>query len=127
MPRPATCRIAIEKALSDDLNTPLALAELAKIAGHARKAESHADKHYAKTQLLSAGAALGLLQSPPQTWFGQTGSSADDSANIQALIDERNLAKQQKDFAKADAIRKQLLEQGIAIEDTAQGVRWKRV
>ena len=43
------------------------------------------------------------------------------------MIDERNLAKQQKDFAKADAIREQLLEQGIAIEDTAQGVRWKRV
>ena len=77
--------------------------------------------------MLSAGAALGLLQAPPQTWFGQTGSSADDSANIQAMIEERNMAKQQKDFAKADAIRKRLLEQGIAIEDTAQGVRWKRV
>ena len=118
---------AIEKALSDDLNTPLALAELAKIAGHARKAESLAEKQRTKAQLLGAGAALGLLQSPPQTWFGQTGSSADDSVHIQAMIDERNLAKQRKDFAAADAIRKQLLEQGIAIEDTAQGVRWKRV
>jgi cysteinyl-tRNA synthetase len=68
-----------------------------------------------------------LLQSPPQTWFGQTESNTNDSANIQAMIEERSLAKQQKDFAKADAIRKQLLEQGIAIEDTAQGVRWKRV
>jgi cysteinyl-tRNA synthetase len=118
---------AIEKALCDDLNTPLALAELAKIAGHARKAESPVEKQHAKSQLLSAGAALGMLQAPPQTWFGQTGSSADDAEHIQTMIDERNLAKQRKDFARADAIRKQLLEQGIAIEDTVQGVRWKRV
>lgn len=118
---------AIEKALCDDLNTPLALAELAKIAGHARKAATPAEKQRAKSQLLSAGSALGLLQSTPQTWFGQTGANADDSLHIQALIDARNLAKQEKDFGKADAIRRQLLEQGIAIEDTAQGVRWKRV
>jgi cysteinyl-tRNA synthetase len=118
---------AIEKALCDDLNTPLALAELAKIAGHARKAASDDEKIQAKSQLLAAGAALGLLQADPQTWFGQTGSSADESDSIQTLIEARNQAKQAKNFAEADAIRQQLLEQGIAIEDTAQGVRWKRV
>lgn len=118
---------SIEAALSDDLNTPLALAELAKIAGHARKAESLADRQQLKAQLLGAGAALGLLQATPQVWFGQTQSSEDDAESIQTLINERNLAKQKKDFAQADLIRKQLLEQGIVIEDTAQGVRWKRL
>ena len=117
---------AIEDILSDDLNTPQALAELARIAGLARKAASINDRQELKAQLLSAGSALGLLQQSPQTWFGQTDSSADDTANIDALIEERNSAKQRKDFARSDAIRQQLLEQGIIIEDTAQGVRWKR-
>ena len=116
----------IEDVLCDDLNTPQALAELARIASLARKAEVPHDRQQLKKQLLSAGAALGLLQQTPQAWFGQTDSSSDDTAKIQALIDERNSAKQNKDFARSDAIRQQLLEQGIIIEDTAQGVRWKR-
>lgn len=45
---------------------------------------------------------------------------------IDALIEERNQARQDKDFEKADAIRVQLREQGIILEDTAQGIRWKR-
>lgn len=45
---------------------------------------------------------------------------------IDALIEERNQARQDKDFEKADAIRDQLREQGIILEDTAQGIRWKR-
>lgn len=118
---------AIEDVLSDDLNTPQALAELARIASLARKAESNNERHQLKTQLLSAGSALGLLLQSPQTWFGQTDSSSDDTANIDALIEQRNAAKQNKDFARSDAIRQQLLQQGIIIEDTAQGVRWKRV
>jgi cysteinyl-tRNA synthetase len=117
---------AIEDVLCDDLNTPQALAELARIASLARKAEVPHDRQQLKKQLLSAGAALGLLQQTPQTWFGQTDSSSDDAAKIQALIDERNTAKQNKNFARSDAIRQQLLDQGIIIEDTAQGVRWKR-
>ena len=49
-----------------------------------------------------------------------------DAARIQALVDERTTAKQSRDFARADAIRKQLADEGVLIEDTAQGVRWKR-
>lgn len=118
---------AIEDVLSDDLNTPQALAELARIASLARKAENKNERQNLKAHLLSAGSALGLLQQSPQTWFGQTDSSSDDTANIDALIEQRNAAKQNKDFARSDAIRQQLLQQGIIIEDTAQGVRWKRV
>ena len=43
-----------------------------------------------------------------------------------ALVDQRNAAKQARDFARADAIRKQLADEGIVLEDTAQGVRWRR-
>jgi len=116
---------SIEAALCDDLNTPAALAEIARIAGEARKATDAADKARLKGELLGAGLALGLLQQDPATWFAR---GADDSgdARIQALVDERIAARQAKDFARADAIRKQLDAEGIVLEDTAAGVRWVR-
>jgi len=116
---------AVEAILDDDLNTPQALAEIARIAGEARKAESVADKARLKTELLGAGLALGLLQQDPAAWFARGADSGDD-ARIQALVDERNAAKQARDFARADAIREQLAAEGILLEDTPQGVRWVR-
>jgi cysteinyl-tRNA synthetase len=117
--------VAIEAALCDDLNTPAALAELARIAGEARKAESPIARASLKAELLGGGLLLGLLQQPPAAWFGR-GSAEGDDARIQALVDERNAAKQARDFLRADAIRKQLAEEGVLLEDTAQGVRWRR-
>jgi cysteinyl-tRNA synthetase len=116
---------SIDAALDDDLNTPTALAEIARIAGEARKATSPEDKATLKAQLLGAGKVLGLLQQTPAEWFAR-GVSGDDDARIQALVDERNAAKKARDFARADALRQQLADDGILLEDTAQGVRWKR-
>ena len=116
---------SIEAALDDDLNTPQALAEVARIAGEARKATETAERARLKSELLGAGLALGLLQQAPEAWFAR-GASGDDDARIQALVDERNDAKKARDFARADAIRKQLADEGILLEDTPQGVRWKR-
>ena len=121
----ASIPAAVEAALDDDLNTPLALAELARIAADARKAETPADKARLKAELLGAGLALGLLQQAPAEWFAR-GTDAGDDARIQALIDERIAAKQARDFARADAIRDQLAAENIVLEDTPQGVRWKR-
>jgi cysteinyl-tRNA synthetase len=116
---------AIEAALDDDLNTPQALAEVARIAGEARKAETDAARRDLKSALLGAGIALGLLQQDPQAWFAR-GAGSDDDARIQLLVDERAAAKKARDFARADAIREQLAGEGILLEDTPQGVRWKR-
>ena len=116
---------SIEAALDDDLNTPQALAEIARIAGEARKAESPTDRQRLKSELLGAGIALGLLQQAPSAWFGR-GASNDDDLRIQSLIDERAVAKQARDFARSDAIRDQLAKEGVLLEDTPQGVRWKR-
>jgi cysteinyl-tRNA synthetase len=116
---------SIETILDDDLNTPQALAELARIAAQARKAVSVDDKRRFKAELLGAGLALGLLQQDPQAWFAR-GAGHDDDARIQALVDERDTAKQARDFARADAIRRQLADEGILLEDTPAGVRWKR-
>jgi cysteinyl-tRNA synthetase len=115
----------IEAALEDDLNTPQALAELAAIAGEARKADDDGEKRRLKSELLGAGLALGLLQQAPADWFSRGASDGDD-ARIQGLIDERTAAKAARDFARADAIRRQLADEGVLLEDTAQGVRWKR-
>ena len=116
---------SIDAALDDDLNTPAALAEIARLAGEARKATSREDRTTLKAQLLGAGKVLGLLQQAPAEWFAR-GVSGDDDARIQALVDERAAAKQARDFARADAIRQQLADEGILLEDTPQGVRWKR-
>jgi cysteinyl-tRNA synthetase len=122
---PAVIPASVEAALDDDLNTPSVLAEIARIAGEARKAESSEARRQLKSDLLGAGLALGLLQQEPAAWFAR-GTSGDDDARIQALIDERNAAKKSRDFARADAIRDQLAGEGILLEDTPQGVRWKR-
>jgi cysteinyl-tRNA synthetase len=123
-PAAAGVPAAVEAALMDDLNTPLALAELQKLAADARRAEGAA-RGPAKAALLAAGRALGLLQQAPEAWLAR-GVSADDDARIQALVEERAAAKAARDFARADAIRQQLAGEGIVLEDTAAGVRWKR-
>jgi cysteinyl-tRNA synthetase len=115
---------SVEAALDDDLNTPQALSELARLAGELRRTQSPQDRLRLQSELLGAGFALGLLQQDPAAWFGRA-PDADD-ARIQALIGERADAKRSRDFARADAIRDQLAGDGIVLEDTPQGVRWMR-
>ncbi|MGY1424394.1 cysteine--tRNA ligase [Lysobacter sp. A289] len=122
----ATIPASLEAILDDDLNTPQALAELARIAGQARKAVSVDDKARLKGDLLGAGLALGLLQQDPQAWFVGGADDDGDDARIQALVDERGAAKQARDFTRADAIRDRLADEGVLLEDTPAGVRWRR-
>tara|TARA_R100000005_G_scaffold67464_1_gene35571 strand:+ start:5514 stop:6890 length:1377 start_codon:yes stop_codon:yes gene_type:complete len=113
-------------ALEDDLNTPLAIAELHALAKQLHKAAA-ADKPLLKARLLAAGQLLGILQQDPEAWL-QGGAAADDIAPeaIEALIAERQAAKQEKDFARADAIRQQLLDAGVELEDGREGTLWRR-
>ena len=113
---------AIERALCDDLNTPQALAELSRLADAARQADTPAARAAAKSALLGAGRALGLLQQDPESWF--KGGNDIDEAAIEALIEQRTRARADKDWARADAIRDELSAMGIAIEDGPQGTRW---
>ncbi|MGN6520939.1 MAG: cysteine--tRNA ligase [Dokdonella sp.] len=116
----------IEAALCDDLNTPEALAVIARLAGEARAAATDDARRSAKAALLGAAGLLGILQQDPEAWFKQAaGGPALDEAEIQRLVDRRVAEKKARNFAEADRIREQLLAMGVVIEDTAQGPRWK--
>ena len=77
--------------------------------------------------LHSLGGILGLLQDNPGAFLqsGKTGAGLENE-QVQHLIEERALAKQQKDYARADSLRDQLVSQGIILEDTPKGTLWRR-
>jgi len=109
-------------ALLDDVNTPQAISEMYTWAKQLGR-DSNEDKSLAKSKLLAAGQLLGLLQGDPDVWFQ---GESDDSTAIDNLVEERNQAKRDKNFARADEIRAQLLEQGIVLEDSREGTKWRR-
>lgn len=114
------------EALCDDINTPVAIRVLHELASKLNRAET-ADKATTKAELLAAAALLGLLQQDPNEWF--QGSDAEDglpAEAIEALIEERDTAKKNRDFTRADGIRDELEAQGIVLEDTREGTRWSR-
>jgi len=128
----------VEAALLNDLNTPEALALIAGLATASRRDASAEQRRAAKAALLGAGALLGLLQQDPEVWFKQglastESASADanaltlDAHEIDELVAQRDAARKARNFAEADRIRDELASKGIAIEDGAQGTRWKVV
>lgn len=113
-------------ALSDDLNTPLALSYLHEIVNDLNKAESTEERSRLKSLLLKSAYMLGLLYNEPENWF--KGEHSDDEATeIEALIVERTEAKKNKDWATADAIRDELKAKGVVLEDSPSGTTWKKV
>jgi cysteinyl-tRNA synthetase len=111
-----------EAGLDDDLNTSVALAVLHNLMREINTAlRDHTVLEENKRELLelldrfdSVFNVLGQAEAPML------------EAEIQALIDERQEARRRRDFARADEIRDELSERGIVLEDTKDGVRWKR-
>ena len=121
-----TVPAGVMAALLDDLNTPKALSELFALAKQANQAETLEDKVRLKQALLSAGQLMGLLGQDADAWFEEGAGSANiDGAEIDALVESRLVARQNKDFAEADRIRDALTERGIIIEDGAGGAKWR--
>ncbi len=115
---------SVINALSDDLNTPLALSELLKLAKEAAESKSPT----IKSQIIAAAKIIGIAQQNPDEWLGYSVSdNSIDEDHINSLLQQRTQAKKEKDFARADEIRKQLTEMGIAIEDTPEGPIWKKL
>jgi cysteinyl-tRNA synthetase len=104
-------------AMDDDFNTALAISVLFELASEVNRGKSPA----LARQLKGLAGVLGLLQREPASFL-----QGDTDAEVQALIEQRTAAKKAKNFAEADRIRKQLLEQGIVLEDSAGGTTWRR-
>lgn len=113
-------------ALNDDLNTPVAIAEIHALAKQLHKAAA-SEKSALKGRILAAGNLLGILQQDAVEWLqGAASSDAISATAIEALIGERQAAKLAKDYARADAVREDLLAQGVVLEDSREGTKWKR-
>lgn len=110
-------------ALMDDLNTSLAISDLHRLAKELNKADELSAATI-KSQLLSLAQLMGLLQAEPDVWF--QGETSDGDADIDALVQERIQAKADKNYGRADDIRKLLSEQGIELEDSRDGTIWRR-
>lgn len=110
-------------AMDDDFNTAEALAVLFDLAAEVNRSQSAEVAGLLK----ALGKVLGLLEQEPTAFLqGGADSSGDDTAAIEVRIEARIAAKKSRNFAEADRIRAELLAEGIALEDTAQGTIWRR-
>ena len=110
-----------EEAMEDDFNTADAIAAIFELVKFSNtNADSENSKVYIQAlyrQLTEMADICGLILESRKEILDQ---------DIEALIQERQEARRAKNFARADEIRQQLLEQGIILEDTREGVKWKR-
>ena len=111
---------SLQAALEDDLNTPLALAQLHEALGALNKAEGEADRRRARAALLAGGALLGLLQQEPGAWLHGEG----DAGWIEERIAARTAARKARDFAQADRLRREIEQAGYLLKDGPTATEW---
>jgi cysteinyl-tRNA synthetase len=112
------------KALKDDLNTPKAIAELHQLSNQLYKSSDPNERLKLAKSLRKTAELLGILQDDPKIWCQSISCLLISEEDIETLIQQRQHARFDKDFAKADAIRKELLEKGIHLEDKPGQTVW---
>lgn len=116
-------------AMDDDFNTPRALAVLFELASELNKAvrEQLPIAKPLALELKRLAGMIGLLQQDPDAFLkGEAAEGELDAEAIESLIDKRNQARKDRNFAEADRIRDELLEQGIVLKDSREGTNWYR-
>ncbi|MGN0915765.1 MAG: cysteine--tRNA ligase [Succinivibrio sp.] len=111
--------------MDDDFNTPGAISVLFDLVKAVNK-ESGEKAEKLAGRLKQLASVLGILEQDPDT-FLKSGAGVDDSAEIEALVKERNDARKAKDWARADAARDKLKAMNIELEDTPNGTIWHRI
>ena len=110
-----------DEAMDDDFNTADAIAAIFELV---KFINTNTDGESSKAYLSALHEQIRELSNVCGLIVDQKEEMLD--ADIEKLIEERQAARKAKDFARADAIRNELLEKGIVLEDTREGVKWKR-
>lgn len=116
------------ESMNDDFNTRVALAGMYELVRDLNNAKGDSVRaRELAAHLRALGNILGILQDNPAQFLQSAGSDAISAEAVERLIAERIEAKHNKDYARADEIRKTLLEQGVVLEDSKDGgTQWRR-
>ena len=119
---------AFVASMNDDFNTRLALAGMYDLVRDLNNAKPNpAQARQLAAQLKAMGNILGILQDDPAQFLQSAGHDAISAETVEQLVAERIEAKRNKNYARADEIRKSLLEQGVVLEDSRDGgTQWRR-
>ncbi|HEY3737922.1 MAG TPA: cysteine--tRNA ligase [Jatrophihabitans sp.] len=122
-PRPAELPEAFVAALNDDLGVPRALAVIHDTVSEGNKATDEDEIDRYLRQVLDMTSVLGIN---PLEWSSEVSSdlTAVVDSLVQVALEQRRAARERKDFVAADAVRDQLAEAGVIVEDTPAGPRW---
>lgn len=122
--KPSAYTEQFNEAMSDDFNTPKALALLFDMARQINKLKKDSPELAStlSSELVALGHILGILNSTPEAFLQ---SDDTDATWVENKIKERNEARTARDFAKADAIRNELLAKNIHLEDASEGTIWR--
>ncbi len=112
----------ILSSLSDDINTPKAISVLHSMFKDLKK---DPDNNELRSSFIKSANFMGLLFSKPSNWLLKEDNNIDTKV-INDLIEERNRARQSRDFLVADNIRDKLLDMGVVLEDKNDITTWKK-
>jgi cysteinyl-tRNA synthetase len=107
-------------SLKDDLNTPLFISQLHKLHQEAMDGNIKSGK-----KLSTACKFIGLFNVNAEAWKNQKSIKSLSEDEVNLLVEERNLARDNKDFKRSDEIRDLLNDKGILIEDKENITTWK--
>jgi cysteinyl-tRNA synthetase len=136
-PSPAPFMERFVEVMDDDLNTGGAIGLIFEKVREMNRVMDASDETMDENtrialksdhlQILDAGRVLGLFHETPADFFAQLADTSThvDTAEIEALIEKRAVARREKDWAASDAIRDRLKEMGVVLEDGSKGTTWR--